>query len=75
MVNKWDFLKIINLYRINGKTAILEVQIGCEAPVGEWRCQITSFGQVVHELKSMYILFNPFSSGMFSNMEYLVDTF
>jgi len=54
----WDCL----LYRINGKTAILEVQIGCEAPVGEWRCQITSFGQVVHELKSMYILFNPFSS-------------
>ena len=55
----WD----IRLYKMNGKTAILEVQIGCEAPVGEWRCQIVSFGQVLYEYKSIYILFNPFSSG------------
>ena len=55
----WDIL----LYKMNGKTAILEVQIGCEAPVGEWMCQIVSFGQVLYEEKSIYILFNPFSSG------------
>ena len=48
---------------MNGKTAILEVQIGCEAPVGKWCCQIVSFGQVLYEEKSIYILFNPFSSG------------
>ena len=63
--DNWDCL----LYKVNGKTAILEVQIGSEAPVGAWRCQIVSYahsiyGHVLHELNPLYILFNPFSSGM-----------